>query len=117
MIVENEKRICTLISKVERKFGMYIGEKSLTYLSHFLNGYRFRFFEESQYLFLFQSEFQRYIETKHHQEGTVYAWNDIILNQNGLQEDVAFDAFFRLFNLFLKETAYGNLILGTASDD
>ena len=109
MIIENEKSICKLIRNIERNYGVYIGNKSLTNLAHFLNGYSFRFFEERQYLFSLRSDFQSYIDAKYQQE-KAYAWNDIILNENGSTEEAAFDAFYQLFHKFLKETTYGSLI-------
>ena len=112
MIIENEKSICKLILNIERNYGVYIGNKSLTNLAHFLNGYSFRFFEERQYLFSFRSDFQSYIEAKYQQKKAyaAYAWNDIILNENESNEEAAFDAFYQLFHQFLKETTYGRLI-------
>ena len=104
---ENEKCLCALISKIENEYGRYIGEKSLTLLAYFLHGYRYRFFEEEQYLFTFQTEFQSYIEKKYPQKGG-YAWNELICGD--LSEDKAFDAFYRFFQLFLQETEYGNVI-------
>lgn len=107
MKIEYEISICTLIEKIENNYGMYVGGKTLTGLSHFLDGYRYRFYEEDQYLFLFQIEFQSYVEAKYQLQSGC-AWSSIILKD--LQEDCAFDAFFCLFKQFLKETAYGRMI-------
>ena len=107
MNIENEIHLCRIIGSIKQNYGLYIGEKSLTYLSHFLNGYRYRFFEEQQYLFSFQKEFQVYIE-KLYQIENGRAWNEII--KNGLSEKDAFDMFFRLLEQFLQESEYGAYI-------
>ena len=110
MDVAREIQFCKLIDKIECDYGLYIGVKSIASLSHFLDGYRFRCFEESNYLLSFQSEFQTFIEKKYHST-SVRSWKDII--KCNLPEDEAFDLFYRLYRQFLRETDYGRNVSNT----
>lgn len=78
----------------------YLGERSITRLRCFLDGfsvgYSFPCLEHS-----FFPEFQEYIERKYSERDSL-SWNIILLNAVGNDEEKALDLFFREFDEFMK---------------
>jgi len=94
-----------LINDIRKKPVLYIGQKSISNLYMFLNGYRHACYEhglsssEDEKIFRdFQEWTQQYFSIKISQ-----SWSNIILFHSP-NEDYAFDQFFELFNQFINET-------------
>lgn len=92
--------LLSMVLKIKSKPGLYIGNKSITKLRSFLDGFSVGY-SYPNVMNLFPG-FQDYIELKYSCKLTI-SWNDILLFFSNNKEDVAFDLFFEELELFLKE--------------
>ena len=107
MNLKHEISLYRLICRIEKSYGIYIGTKSLTFLWIFLLGYEQRLFDEEKYVCAFRQEFQIFVEKYYDQAGG-YSWADLI--KGTLQENEAFDDFFKMFKQFLQDSEYGRIL-------
>jgi hypothetical protein len=94
--------IFELLSKIEQKPGLYIGNASLTALRQFLVGYKFAR-QEMGLLPIdeeldFYQNFQPWLQIRFHVQ-TVNSWDKIILFKY-IDEKTAFSSFFQLLAEF-----------------
>jgi len=90
--------IKNLILKIKRRPELYIGQKSLSLLHAYLNGWLNRD-EESVIDSKLTGEFQEWIQQKYNITSS-QSWADIILFYSTSEYD-GLDNFFRLFDEFL----------------
>ena len=86
------ERINVLLEKIEKQYGVYIGEKSLSRLSTFLSGYECALEDITGSRPFFNAKFQAFVEKKEGKECTTDPW-DVILSEKCTEEE-AFDKFF-----------------------
>lgn len=90
-----------LILEVEKKPALYIGNKDLRRLDHFLSGYRFaKREEESSFGDWFEHDFREYLSKKYNDKRTFNVAGLIRANE---EDGNSTDAFFRLLHEFLEK--------------
>ena len=92
------EQIYELLDTIKRDYGLYIGEKSVRRLSHFLSGYTVALNRIYGQTYNFDSDFQKYIEAKYGDK-TRHHWSDILCYYHHTDE-AAFDNFFELLDEF-----------------
>lgn len=92
------EQIYELLNIIKRDYGLYIGEKSVRRLSHFLSGYTVALNRIYGQTCTFNSDFQKYIEAKYCDK-TRHHWSDILCYYHHTDE-AAFDNFFELLDEF-----------------
>lgn len=92
--------IVLILKKIEEKPELYLGEKSLSKLRSFIDGYLTC--EQDNNLTNSSIVFQKFIDYFNNQYGLQsYSDYHMILYKEFKSESVAFDKFFELFNKFL----------------
>jgi len=105
-----------LLTKVYEKPGLIIGQKSLTILSHFLNGYYWgvadckEIHPETTIMIMHDLwfEFEEFVYMYYGYKITSMSSTGIIC-KNTTSEEEAFDKYFELLNAFLKQKGYSFL--------
>ncbi len=90
------KYINSIIEKISKNPGLYIGKKSLERLSTFLSGYECALNMVLQDFPYFDSKFQQFIENKYGLTYCTKHWSEII-SANTTEEE-AFDLFLQYWN-------------------
>lgn len=92
-------RIFSLLDRIEQRWAVYIGRKSISRLSILLGGYELALNDILNAKLNFNGEFQKFVECKFGKErlNTMH-WTDI-LAENRSQEE-AFDLFYVLLKEF-----------------
>lgn len=90
-----------LLLEVEKRPGLYIGNKELRRLDSFIFGYRFAKMEDDcEFGKWFESDFHTYLAEKYNDKRTLNVAGLIIENE---EDGNSTDAFFRLLHEFLEE--------------
>ena len=95
------ERMKLLIERIEQKYGVYIGRKSLSRLSTFLSGYECALEDLTGSRPFFNAEFQAFVEKKEGKELCTDHWS-VILSE-GCSDEEAFDKFFAYWKEMMSE--------------
>lgn len=99
------QNIYDLLDRLRQRTGLYLGVKSISRLSAFLDGYVLAFDDARLVLEMGDPSFARFSEwvAQHYdQPDSVASWNDLILWEVD-DEEIAVDEFFKLLDKFRAE--------------
>lgn len=102
--IDKVKNLYEFLDIMRIRPGMYIGKKSITVLHDYIGGYEWACYVhkiEENLIPTFES-FNGFVEAYFHYGKTSLNWKGIILEQNNGNEELAFEEFYRLFDLFRK---------------
>ena len=96
-----------ILEKIKKRYGVYLGYKSLYKLADFMVGFECAIYELTSVNIDFNSKFQIFIENRTKTTYTGKHWSDIISESKSQEE--AFDLFFIYLEEFKKIVNVSNI--------